>query len=119
MTPALAPLFSSRPVLRLVWNREPSQDQGAQSPPEAVEAAEGPCISPIDGVVGSRIRLRRDELGWSRAQLAAQAGVPIAQLARFEAGSERLGAAVFLRISRALGVRPAYLFDIEGRPSQA
>ena len=53
----------------------------------------------------------------SPAQLAANAEVPIAQLARFEAGSERLGAAVFLRISRVLGVRPAYLFDIEGRTS--
>jgi len=115
VTSALAPVFVPRPALRLVW------DRGASGAPdraaEAGSSAEA-CISPIDGVVGARIRLRRGELGWSRAQLAANADIAIDQLARFEAGSERLGAAVFLRISRALGVRPAYLFDIEGRTSR-
>jgi len=117
VTSALAPRLAPRPVLQLVWSRKPSDTDDAATTSEAAGAAEGPSISPIDGVVGARIRLRREELGWSRAQLAANAEVPIAQLARFEAGSERLGAAVFLRISRVLGVRPAYLFDIEGRTS--
>ena len=114
VTSALAPRLAPRPVLQLVWSRNASPAPGAGTAPEA---AEGPSISPIDGVVGARIRLRRDELGLSRAQLAANADLSIDQLARFEAGSERLGAAVFLRISRVLGVRPAYLFDIEGRTS--
>lgn len=107
-----------RPVPRLVWDRDAAVSFASAPQTGFRDSSETDCISLVDKVVGSRIRHRRDELRLTRAELAVKVELSIEQLARFEAGSERLGAATFLRISRSLGVRPAYLFDIEGRSSQ-
>jgi transcriptional regulator with XRE-family HTH domain len=64
----------------------------------------------IDRHVGSRVRQRRMTLGLSRTDLAAILEVSVESIRRFEAGEERIGAALLWLISEKLQVPVPYFF---------
>src|SRR3954451_23140395 len=74
--------------------------------------AEGP--HPTDVHVGSRVRLRRNDLGLSQEKLAQDLGLTFQQIQKYERGSNRIGASRLFEIARILGVSVEFLF--QGRP---
>lgn len=74
----------------------------------------------MDGVnahLGERIRSRREQLGFSRSQLASQLGITAATLRDLELGNQRPKPELLVSIASALGVTLAYLFeDPDRRP---
>ncbi|AYG69866.1 MULTISPECIES: helix-turn-helix transcriptional regulator [unclassified Rhizobium] len=64
----------------------------------------------IDVEVGSRIRLRREELSIAQDILAEKLCISPQQLDRCECGIEKLGASRLLRISEILGVPVMFFF---------
>ena len=67
--------------------------------------------SAIDIHVGSRIRLRRAQLGMSQERLGNALGLTFQQVQKYERGANRVGASRLFDISRVLGVPIAYFFD--------
>jgi transcriptional regulator with XRE-family HTH domain len=63
-----------------------------------------------DGIVGSRLRLRRKQLAITQQKLAELLGVEEDELATCEAGANRLGAARLARASQALDAPISYFF---------
>jgi transcriptional regulator with XRE-family HTH domain len=58
----------------------------------------------IDRLVGSRVRQRRMQLGMSQDALAAQLGLTVPQLQKYEKGVNRIGASRLHKIAGLLGV---------------
>ena len=58
----------------------------------------------IDRLVGSRVRQRRMQLGMSQEHLAAQLGLTVPQLQKYEKGVNRIGASRLHKIAGLLGV---------------
>ena len=75
---------------------------------QRVALYDGP--DPIDVHVGKRIRQRRSELGLTQEAVAAQIGVRLATVQKYEAARHRTSASMLYRICRALNVGPAYFF---------
>jgi transcriptional regulator with XRE-family HTH domain len=71
---------------------------------------------PTDRHIGSRIRLRRRELGISQAALGEAVGVTFQQIQKYEKGDNRVGAGRLLEIAEALRCQPAWFFE-GGPPS--
>lgn len=71
--------------------------------------------SPMDIWVGSRLRLRRLEIGWSLEQLAKQVGVSHQQARKWETGQTRMVAGRIYDVAVALQVNPGFFF--EGNPA--
>ena len=65
----------------------------------------------IDAHIGNQIRLRRIALHQSMEQLAEALGVTEFQVAKYENGSNRVGASLLLQISKVLQTEPATFFD--------
>ncbi|WP_082011911.1 MULTISPECIES: helix-turn-helix transcriptional regulator [Rhizobium] len=65
----------------------------------------------IDVEVGSRIRLRREELSISQAELAERLCISPRQLGKVECGFEKISASRLLRISEILGVPAMFFFE--------
>jgi transcriptional regulator with XRE-family HTH domain len=59
--------------------------------------------------LGTRIRLRREELGKSQSALARDAKVSQSTIARLETGERTPSFKVLLRLAEALRVDPGYL----------
>jgi transcriptional regulator with XRE-family HTH domain len=57
---------------------------------------------PLDVALGSRIRLRRRELGLSQEQLARQVGITFQQVQKYEHGTNRVSFSRLVEISQAL-----------------
>jgi len=57
---------------------------------------------PLDTALGSRIRLRRRELGLSQEQLARQVGITFQQVQKYEHGTNRVSFSRLVEIARAL-----------------
>jgi transcriptional regulator with XRE-family HTH domain len=57
---------------------------------------------PLDIALGSRIRLRRRELGLSQEQLARQIGITFQQVQKYEHGANRVSFSRLVEISQAL-----------------
>lgn len=57
---------------------------------------------PLDVALGTRIRLRRHELGLSQAQLARQLGITFQQVQKYEGGMNRVSFSRLVEIARAL-----------------
>jgi ribosome-binding protein aMBF1 (putative translation factor) len=55
--------------------------------------------------LGEAVRLRREELGMTQAQLAAAVGMQQPAIARFEAGGTMPTIVMLERLARALGMR--------------
>jgi transcriptional regulator with XRE-family HTH domain len=57
---------------------------------------------PLDIALGSRIRLRRRELGFSQEQLARQVGITFQQVQKYEHGTNRVSFSRLVEIAQAL-----------------
>jgi transcriptional regulator with XRE-family HTH domain len=66
--------------------------------------------NPIDVHVGSRVRVRRAELGLSQTQLGHALGVTFQQVQKYEKGTNRISASRLQQISDILKVPPSYFF---------
>ena len=58
--------------------------------------------NPLDIALGSRIRLRRRELGYSQEQLAREVGITFQQVQKYEHGTNRVSFSRLVEIARAL-----------------
>ena len=65
----------------------------------------------IDGHVGSRLRLRRLEVGMSQEKLAEALGVTFQQVQKYERGVNRIGASRLHQIAQALQVPISFFFE--------
>jgi transcriptional regulator with XRE-family HTH domain len=65
----------------------------------------------MDVWVGSRLRLRRLEVGWSLEQLAKAVGVSHQQARKWETGETRMVAGRIYDVGAALNVHPGYFFE--------
>ncbi|KAA1179951.1 helix-turn-helix transcriptional regulator [Rhizobium tropici] len=64
----------------------------------------------LDVDVGSRIRLRREELSIAPGVLAERLCISPRQLEKYECGIEKIGADRLLRISEVLGIPVTFFF---------
>ena len=67
-----------------------------------------------DVLVGSRVRVRRLELGLSQTALANELGVTFQQVQKYEKGTNRIGASRLHAMARVLGVPVTYFFPTDG-----
>jgi transcriptional regulator with XRE-family HTH domain len=67
--------------------------------------------NPVDALIGSRIRMRRIMLGYSARLLSEALGVSEGQLAKWEIGSNRVGAKRLKEISEFLQEPPSAFFE--------
>lgn len=65
----------------------------------------------VDSHVGSRVRLRRLELGLSQEKLADQLGITFQQVQKYERGTNRIGASRLHQIAIVLQAPITYFFD--------
>ncbi len=65
----------------------------------------------IDTKIGSRIRLRRRELGLTQQRLADLIGISIEDLQWYEAGHARVDVELLLAFKRTLGVELSYFYQ--------
>ena len=68
-------------------------------------------IRHVDAWVGSRLQLRRRELGLSQGGLDKKLGVSFHQVLKYERGLNRVSAGVLYEISKALKVPVGYFFE--------
>ena len=68
--------------------------------------------NPIDVHVGSRVRIRRVELGMSQGKLADALGLTFQQVQKYEKGTNRIGASRLQHISGILQVAVAYFLMV-------
>lgn len=66
---------------------------------------------PTDIYVGSRIRLRRNMLGFSQEKLGDKLGITFQQVQKYEKGTNRVGASRLQAISEIMDVPVAYFFE--------
>ena len=64
--------------------------------------------NPIDVHVGSRVRIRRVELGMSQGKLGDALGITFQQVQKYEKGTNRIGASRLQHVSSILQVAVAY-----------
>ncbi|HBB56135.1 MAG TPA: transcriptional regulator [Hyphomonadaceae bacterium] len=64
----------------------------------------------VDRHVGSRVRMRRHEMGLSQEQLASRLGVTFQQVQKYERAVNRISASRLFDISRALDVPVSTFF---------
>jgi transcriptional regulator with XRE-family HTH domain len=72
--------------------------------------------NPIDVHVGSRVRIRRLELGISQGKLGDALGLTFQQVQKYEKGTNRISSSRLQHVSRILHVAIAHFF--EGSPGQ-
>ena len=66
---------------------------------------------PVDIHVGSRVRLRRIELGISQEKLAAELGLTFQQVQKYERAANRISASRLFHIGKVLGVKVASFYE--------
>jgi transcriptional regulator with XRE-family HTH domain len=71
--------------------------------------------NPTDQYVGSRVRLRRQQLGISQEKLATGLDLSFQQIQKYEKGTNRMGASRLQEIANTLKVPVTYFF--EGTPN--
>lgn len=72
--------------------------------------------TPIDQLVGSRVRLRRMALGMSQEKLGEHLGVTFQQVQKYEKGVNRVGASRLQRIAEVLNAPISFFFEEAPRP---
>ncbi len=72
--------------------------------------------NPIDVHVGSRIRLRRNMLGFSQERLGESLGITFQQIQKYEKGTNRVGASRLQAIASILNTPVSFFF--EGAPEE-
>jgi transcriptional regulator with XRE-family HTH domain len=69
---------------------------------------------PIDLIIASRIRQRRNEFGLSQVELAQKVGLSLQQIGKYESGGNRVSAARLFTIATALEVSVMWFYkDID------
>jgi transcriptional regulator with XRE-family HTH domain len=68
-----------------------------------IKTTENGSPHPLDIALGSRIRLRRRELGYSQEQLAREVGITFQQVQKYEHGTNRVSFSRLVEIAQALG----------------
>ena len=68
------------------------------------------AATPMDALVGARLRLRRKQLRISQEKLGKEVGVSFQQVQKYENGTNRIGAGRLAEISNVLDVPVAYFF---------
>src|SRR3954468_16792636 len=68
------------------------------------------AATPMDALVGSRLRTRRKQLRISQEKLGKEVGVSFQQVQKYENGTNRIGAGRLAEISKVLDVPVAYFF---------
>jgi transcriptional regulator with XRE-family HTH domain len=66
---------------------------------------------PVDIHVGSRLRLRRNLIGFSQDQLGKALGLTFQQIQKYERGTNRMGASRLFQVARLLKVPVTYFFE--------
>ena len=66
---------------------------------------------PVDVHVGSRVRLRRGELGMSQEKLASELGLTFQQVQKYERAANRISASRLYYMSKVLGVDVPYFYE--------
>jgi len=66
---------------------------------------------PVDIHVGSRVRLRRGELGMSQEKLASELGLTFQQVQKYERAANRISASRLYYMSKVLGVDVPYFYE--------
>ena len=64
----------------------------------------------VDAYVGSRVRLRRRNLGLSQEKLGEAVGITFQQVQKYEKGINRIGASRLLDIAKCLNVPISFFF---------
>jgi transcriptional regulator with XRE-family HTH domain len=67
--------------------------------------------APIDKYFGDRLRARRIMMKMSLVDLANSLGVSFQQIQKYEKGTDRLSAAMMVRVAEILGVDIGYFYD--------
>jgi transcriptional regulator with XRE-family HTH domain len=67
--------------------------------------------NPIDTHIGTRIRMRRLQLGMSQDKLAEGLGLTFQQVQKYEKGKNRVGGSRLARIAQLLGVDVGFFFQ--------
>jgi transcriptional regulator with XRE-family HTH domain len=68
------------------------------------------AATPMDALVGARLRTRRKQLRISQERLGKEIGVSFQQVQKYENGTNRIGAGRLAEISKVLDVPVAYFF---------
>jgi len=68
------------------------------------------AATPMDALVGARLRTRRKQLRISQEKLGKEIGVSFQQVQKYENGTNRIGAGRLAEISKVLDVPVAYFF---------
>lgn len=76
----------------------------------------GKSPKPVDVYVGSRVRMRRTELGMSQEKLGDAIGITFQQVQKYEKGTNRTGSSRLHQVAGILGVPVTFFF--EGAPGQ-
>ncbi len=71
----------------------------------------GKGISPIDGHVGARVRLRRTLLGMTQTTLGDALGLTFQQVQKYENGKNRISASRLYDLSRVFDVPVEHFFE--------
>ena len=80
------------------------------------------AATPMDALVGARLRSRRKQLKMSQERLGKEIGVSFQQVQKYENGTNRIGAGRLAEISKVLDVPVAYFFtngSAESSPESA
>lgn len=76
-----------------------------------LKSPQNEALRPVDAYIGSRIRLRRTQLGYSQEKLAGLIGLTFQQVQKYERGANRVGGSRLFQLSRVLDVPPGFFFD--------
>ena len=66
---------------------------------------------PVDIHVGSRVRLRRTELGISQEKLATELGLTFQQVQKYERAANRISASRLFQIGKVLDVKVPFFYE--------
>ena len=72
--------------------------------------AKSKSANSIDKHIGMRVRRTREFRGMSQEAFAAELGLSLHQIKKFESGFERIGASQLAAICKSLQVRPSFFF---------
>jgi transcriptional regulator with XRE-family HTH domain len=73
--------------------------------------------NPVDGHVGSRVRMRRLMLEMSQEKLGNELGLTFQQVQKYEKGTNRIGAGRLHQLSYILDVPVSFFFEGAPRPA--
>ncbi|MDP9196373.1 MAG: helix-turn-helix transcriptional regulator [Pseudomonadota bacterium] len=71
--------------------------------------SDGP--SPVDKIIGSRLRLRRIIMGYSQDKLGRMIGLTFQQIQKYERGANRISASRLHRLAGVLNVPVSYFYE--------